>query len=255
METARSGKAFVVWSQAGPPEELQQDLSRAERVRLNAMRSDIARAEFATGAYLVRAIGATLTGLPLMGVKVTRPNLRNGLEIGRPSIAAADNWEVSVTHSAGKVGVAAAQHAALGLDIEQTPHRISWPVVKKICTNKEIKELQSAPLAYQPKMFAKYWTRKEAILKARKLSLSHPLKNIDVTKSTQKKKPAISTTEYSALRAEWITVKNPWEGHESSLALIGPCEFRGTIALADRIELLEVANAIIKLTEKGRTRN
>jgi len=83
-------------------------------------------------------------------------------------------WEVSVSHSGDLVGVAVSTVAPLGLDVEQV-RAVATSVASLVLTPSEERQVRSAA------DFIRYWTRKEAVVKATGEGLRRPLSQVTVS--------------------------------------------------------------------------
>ncbi len=95
-----------------------------------------------------------------------------------------ENLQFNLSHSKDYILIAFSYDSPVGIDIEYCKREIDLlSLANEICTDSEYKILSS--LSGQEQCFAFYrcWTRKEAILKARGLGLSFPLKELEVIRS------------------------------------------------------------------------
>lgn len=98
---------------------------------------------------------------------------------GRPEIdAPVTDLHFNLSHSAGLVACALARGRAVGVDIESlnrpAPDRA---IVPRYCSPDEAADIQAQGDAW-PARFLRYWTLKEAYLKARGLGIAVPLSDI-----------------------------------------------------------------------------
>jgi len=132
-------------------------LSSAERARVANLRQAVDRYRYVAATALLRRLVAAETGSDPSAVVVDRRCGRCGRQHGRPTLPGLD-IHVSITHSGAFAGVALCRAGAVGLDIEKV-------------TGQSVLGLRTLVLgaeerADDPIAFYRYWTRKEAVVKA-----------------------------------------------------------------------------------------
>ena len=157
-----------VWTSAEASEAATAWLQPAERDRFNRFRHTSDREMFLLGRVMARA----LVGRAL-GVAPTAWRWREGPR-GRPEIDAAScAFSFNIAHSAGLVVCAVAREAQVGVDVE---HRQRPPLdrasVARYCSPAEVADIESQGADGWHDQFLKYWTLKEAYLKARGLGIA-----------------------------------------------------------------------------------
>ena len=95
--------------------------------------------------------------------------------LGKPVLVdAPTNLDFSLSHARGAVAVAAA-HMPVGVDIEPLRHIADMDAMSEIVlAAEERRELAKAPATLRPRLFLRYWTLKEAILKAAGVGFTIP---------------------------------------------------------------------------------
>jgi 4'-phosphopantetheinyl transferase len=149
-------------------------LTREDRTRAARFRADADRRMFILGRVMARAlVGAALGVAP--GAWTWRDAPR-----GRPEIAApATPLQFNLSHSAGLVACALATGRAVGIDVEHLGRRpVDRQLVRRYCSAAEADDIDACGDAWQQR-FLRYWTLKEAYLKARGLGVSVPLAEIE----------------------------------------------------------------------------
>ena len=154
-------------------------LSPADHARHERYRFQADRDMFLLGRVMARA----LVGQAL-GVEPAAWEWREGPR-GRPEIAdpdAATRVSFNIAHSAGLVVCAVSSEGTVGVDVE---HRLRPPVdarmVRRYCAPCEVADIERhGPAAWQDQ-FLKYWTLKEAYLKARGLGIAVHLSDLSFT--------------------------------------------------------------------------
>lgn len=103
-----------------------------------------------------------------------KPDLRR-LDPSRP------DWRFSVSHTGPHVAIALARGADVGIDIERLDRDVKpLDIAKRYFTPRELEALRSAPEDARAKSFLAGWTRKEAIVKARGLTMAEGLTTLSV---------------------------------------------------------------------------
>jgi 4'-phosphopantetheinyl transferase len=151
-------------------------LSPAERARYDRFRHDADREMFLLG----RAMARSLVGRAL-GVAPEawpwREGPRGRPEIDRPACAVSFN----VAHSGGVVVCAVAHEAEVGIDVEDRRRaRLDRELVARYCSSAEAADIARAGDDWQDR-FLRYWTLKEAYLKARGLGIAVHLSDLSFT--------------------------------------------------------------------------
>jgi 4'-phosphopantetheinyl transferase len=149
-------------------------LSPAERVRHDRCRGETDRAMFLVGRVMAR----TLVGRAL-GVGPTGWTWREGAR-GRPEIADEDaGLHFNLAHSGGVVACALSRGGEVGVDVEPRDRPGLDPrIVDRFCAPDEVADIRRAGPEGWRDQFLKYWTLKEAYLKARGLGLAVPLADL-----------------------------------------------------------------------------
>lgn len=154
-------------------------LTAADRARYERYRFPKDRDMFLAGRVMARA----LVGRAL-GVGPNAWEWREGPR-GRPELAdpdAARRVSFNIAHSAGLVVCAISGDGTVGVDVE---HRLRPPVdagmVRRFCAPAEVVDIERCgPSAWQDQ-FLKYWTLKEAYLKARGVGIAVHLSDLSFT--------------------------------------------------------------------------
>lgn len=144
-----------------------------ERARFDRFRHDQDRWMFALG----RAMARTLVGQAL-GMAPDAWRWREGPH-GRPEIdAPGTDLRFNLSHSAGLVVCALARGRDVGVDIEHLDRRApDRAIVPRYCSSLEAADIAAQADAW-PARFLRYWTLKEAYLKALGLGISVHLSDI-----------------------------------------------------------------------------
>jgi 4'-phosphopantetheinyl transferase len=98
--------------------------------------------------------------------------------LGKPRLAEPVDVPLSfnLSHTGGMVACAVASGHELGVDAEDTTRRLDYlALARRFFAPAEVAAIEGAAPAEQPAAFYRFWTLKEAYLKARGLGLSAPL--------------------------------------------------------------------------------
>lgn len=158
-------------------------LNDAERRRFEGLRSPGDRARFVTGRVLARrALAAELGSDPAAITLITRCPTCGGPH-GKPVLAGTRGAiDFSISHAGDRVVVATSRGAAIGVDVERirTVEDLAAPGAS-VLADDERSVLRALPAAQRAAAFMRYWTRKEAVLKATGEGLMTPMAALRVT--------------------------------------------------------------------------
>jgi 4'-phosphopantetheinyl transferase len=176
--TIRAWHAHVdrIWPSAASHDRALTWLSPAERARYDRFRHDVDREMFLLG----RAMARSLVGRALVVAPDAWP-WREGPR-GRPEIDRPDSpVSFNVAHSGGVVVCAVAHEAEVGIDVEDRRRaRLDRELVDRYCSSSEAADIARAGDDWQDR-FLRYWTLKEAYLKARGLGIAVHLSDLSFT--------------------------------------------------------------------------
>jgi 4'-phosphopantetheinyl transferase len=149
-------------------------LSPAERARYDRYRQEADRAMFVLG----RAMARRLVGSAL-DVDPTAWPWQEGAR-GRPEIGhAGAAVSFNLAHSAGLVVCALAHGRDVGVDVEHRQRSPTDPlIVRRFCSPAEVADIERHGADGWRDQFLKYWTLKEAYLKARGVGIGVPLADV-----------------------------------------------------------------------------
>jgi 4'-phosphopantetheinyl transferase len=217
-----TGSCTVWWAQARTDRRLERLLDHNEQGRLRRLRRAADRDRFVTGCAVLRLALHDLTGVPPERVPVIRTCIDCGRPHGRPRTPAGlGPWQLSVTHSGERVGVAIATRTPVGLDVEAIPPtRVAEELVDMLMTERERHLLEEVPDALRSEAVIRCWTRKEAVLKATGSGLRTSLSAFSVTSSLEA--PAVEAWAGPGCGPEfWLSDLDPAPGYVASLAALG----------------------------------
>jgi 4'-phosphopantetheinyl transferase len=150
-------------------------LSADERLRAGRFRSPIDRRRFSVRRGALRELLARRLGCEPSNVSITQN------AFGKPRVEGAD-VKFSLSHSHGMALYAFARGPEIGCDIEWQDARFATSKTAELClSGLELESLRSLPERRRIQAFFKYWTCKEAYLKARGVGLAFPPQAITVS--------------------------------------------------------------------------
>ncbi len=164
----------AAWSHPDRKVRAMTWLSSAERARFARYRHDDDREMFLLGRVMARALVGRALGIGAADWRWTEGRY------GRPEIAGHPTpLSFNLAHSAGMVVCALSRDAEVGVDIEHRHRRPTDPrIVRRFCSPPEIADIERQGLDGWRDQFLRYWTLKEAYLKARGVGIAVPLADV-----------------------------------------------------------------------------
>jgi 4'-phosphopantetheinyl transferase len=130
--------------------------------------------EFAVTRALLRQILAHYAGRAAAGLCF------DSTSGGKPLLRGAEGLHFSVSHSRD-VGVLAIARRPVGVDVEYVQsHVVGQTVIEQFLSGPEQLRLQAMPAGARAVALYRYWTKKEAVLKALGVGLIYPPRNVNV---------------------------------------------------------------------------
>jgi len=162
-------RCVVWWSEPLAHAGVAADLLDAtERERCAGLRRDADRARFATGRILARHALAAELGVGPAEIELITCCPTCGGPHGKPRLGGRDDAiDFSIAHAGARVVVATCRGAAVGVDVE--PDRAIGELGTAragVLAAEERAVLHELAPARRDRAFLRYWTRKEAVLKA-----------------------------------------------------------------------------------------
>lgn len=139
---------------------------------------------------------------------------------GRPVVGGSSGLEVSVSHTADLVLAAVAIGYRVGVDVELVrdgPWRL---LPRHALTANELAVLEECPPAERIEAFLRYWTRKEALLKAAGIGLAIDPHTVEVS-SPRDTARVVSLPDALGLPGSWSLVDLEIKGYVAALAAAG----------------------------------
>jgi 4'-phosphopantetheinyl transferase len=202
-------------------------LSDDERDRAARFRLPHDRRRFCAARALLRRLLGDRLGLPAHAVRLgvglygkpflCGPAPRQGLDPG---------LEFNVSHS-GPIAVYAVAEQPVGVDIQRVDPDLEWPALaQSFFAPSEYMAISALPDADQREAFFACWTRKEALVKAAGLGLSHPMDAFEVSVDPGGP-PALLAGAYPFAPDAWTLYELAvLHGYTACLAAAGPLEVR-----------------------------
>lgn len=193
-------------------------LNTAERARRNRFRVDHARREYTAAHVLLRVVLSQYVAVP-----PTAWRFRT-LEHGRPEIDGPSlprPLRFNLSHTRGLVGVAVAWEVDVGLDVELTGRSTHGAAVaERYFAPSEVAALRRLPETHHREAFFRYWTLKEAYIKARGMGLALPLGKFAFSPEEAGAAPTIEVApELNDTPEDWQFWHWPAESPEHHVAL------------------------------------
>ena len=141
-----------------------QEQSRAERF---AFAKD--RRSYLLAHCLLRRALSQYISIPPADWEFTRTLL------GKPAVQTpveVANLEINLSHTAGMVACALTTAGAVGVDVETVKPRDHLKLARRFFAPEEVSQLERLPAPRHDHAFFRFWTQKEAYIKARGLGLS-----------------------------------------------------------------------------------
>lgn len=172
-----------------PANDLVGLLDEPARVRAAAIRNPRLRDAHVTAQALLRVVMASRVGLLPADVVVDRTCGRCGGDHGKPRVVGTD-LDLSLTHAAGMVllAVSPGPRLQVGVDAEPRPGLPAIPdteadevLAREVLGPEEQEEWRALPPEERGPALTRWWTRKEAVLKAHGLGLAVPPRSVRVS--------------------------------------------------------------------------
>jgi 4'-phosphopantetheinyl transferase len=217
--------ACAIWwatPDAAAGSELADLLAVGEREKWARLRVDRDQRAYLAAHALVRIVVGSLLNVSPRDVPFAAacPHC-GGVDHGKPQIPGAD-LELSITHSQGRVGVAVTHAVPVGLDAEdEVAGRPVGSLARGALSEHERATLALLPEHRRRSGLLRYWTRKEAVLKATGYGLAVP--PVAVTVSGPNEPPHLLAWPPGLPlgAAVYLHDVSPGPGHLGAVALLG----------------------------------
>lgn len=187
-------------------------LDEPERGRHSAYRREIDQRRFLTGRVLAKTVLGARLGVAPESVVFDATCEDCGKPHGKPRLPGV---EFSISHSGDRVGLAVTS-APVGLDVETGDRKADEGLISYALNETEQRAIKDLPDAERANAFLRYWTRKEALMKATGKGLRIPLRSITLDGATlvECTDPALSPG------TAWLADLAPGNGYHAAVAVL-----------------------------------
>ncbi|MGH3240588.1 MAG: 4'-phosphopantetheinyl transferase family protein [Spirillospora sp.] len=168
----------VRWARPADGADMRALLDGGERERYDRFRRPADKARFVTGRFLARTALAEATGLAAEDIRFTTDCPHCGGSHGKPRLPGSA-VDFSLSHSGDRVVIVLVEGAEVGVDVEREGDRDIDRLAEAVLAAPERAALAS--MDDRRRGFHRYWTRKEALLKATGHGLAAPMTAIHVS--------------------------------------------------------------------------
>jgi 4'-phosphopantetheinyl transferase len=200
-------------------------LDSVEQGRYQAYRQEIDQRRFLTGRVLAKTVIGELLGRAPGTVRFDATCDDCGKPHGRPKIAGV---RFSISHSGDRIGLALTTDTPVGLDVETATRTMDDSLISYALTEAEQADLNGLAEADRSRAFFRYWTRKEALMKATGRGLKIPLQSITLSGPGEPARLVASAD--AALKPETTRLADldPGEGYRAAVAVLTAEEIKVT---------------------------
>ncbi len=205
---------------ASQVQQLAKTLSADEQLRADRFRFEQHRQHFIVGRGVLRAILGRY-----MDISPSQAQFCYGSH-GKPALAAAGTagmLDFNLSHSGGVALYAFARDRQIGIDIERLrPVSEVEQIAKRFFSTREYEELRALPPSQQQDAFFRYWTLKEAYVKATGRGLSLPLDQFEVSLASGESAVLLRMPVDSQEACHWsLKELNPGHDYAAAIAVKG----------------------------------
>ncbi|WP_322094077.1 4'-phosphopantetheinyl transferase family protein [Paraburkholderia bannensis] len=200
--------------------EGESTLSAQERERAARYRQDADRVRFAATRAALRAVLGDCVGEPAHSLRFDLSARGKPALAGLPGRLAQVSFNVS--HAGAHALIAVSRTRDVGVDIEAVTQDSGWQdIVGEVCTARERSLLHATAGPRQSARFFRYWTAKEAVLKARGTGIAEDgvLRELEIDEERRECR-ANHADDAGVLRYTWI---DDIAGHIGCLAFNMDC--------------------------------
>jgi 4'-phosphopantetheinyl transferase len=198
----------------------EEALTPDECARADGFRFKTSRDRFVAARGLLRAILGRY-----LGTHPGQLRFRYG-PYGKPALdgETGKNIRFNLSHANGLALYALARDRELGIDLEQVrPHSLDQTIAEQYFSDQENAMLGVSSLHGGPEPFFRYWTRREAYLKARGEGLSGLSRRPDFSLEGGDPLPLGMTEETNQRGVQWLLRDlDPAPGYVAAIAIEGP---------------------------------
>jgi 4'-phosphopantetheinyl transferase len=177
------GQCQVWWADSGAAaDHLLDVLDEGERARWARFRRAEDRALFLVAHAMLRLRLAAHLGAVPAALRFSTVCRYCGKDHGKPQLEGGAAVEFSLSHSGRCAVIALARELPLGVDVEQVRSgRDRAALIPAVLSAAEQRAIEAVPEHEQGAAFLRYWTRKEALLKATGHGLAIALRRVTVS--------------------------------------------------------------------------
>jgi 4'-phosphopantetheinyl transferase len=187
-------------------------LTAAERAQVQRYRREHDRVRASLSRSLLRLLLARYLRLEPHGIGLDRRCPACGHPHGKPRLRDVPGPKFSVAHAGGLLVFAFHGTAPVGVDVEPLGSDPPAELVEMTLSPAERRQLHRAPARDRGRVFLRYWTGKEAVLKQLGTGLSVPLRHVTVDPSGPVRKAEWAGGEV------WVSVLPLGEAHVGAIA-------------------------------------
>jgi 4'-phosphopantetheinyl transferase len=177
MTGAAPGNVFAWWMACVSPSPAltarwQACLSDAERAAADRFHFEVDRSTYLAAHWLLRHALTSIAGIPPQSWRFT------ARQHGKPDVDTAlglPDLQFNLSHTRGFVACAISIANAVGIDVEAASRNPDIEVADRFFSPHEVAILRAMPAERQPETFLRFWTLKEALIKATGEGLSRAL--------------------------------------------------------------------------------
>ncbi|MBR8838429.1 MAG: 4'-phosphopantetheinyl transferase superfamily protein [Stigonema ocellatum SAG 48.90 = DSM 106950] len=201
-------------------QQLTKTLSQDEQLRADRFRFEKHRQRFIIGRGVLRAILGRY-----MNIEPSQLRFCYGSH-GKPALATASPTgmlDFNLSHSGGVALYAFARDRQIGIDIESLrPVSEVEQIADRFFSIREYEELRAFPPSQQHNAFFRYWTLKEAYVKATGLGLSLPLNKFEVSLAPGDSAVLLKTSVDAQVPDHWSLMElSVGHGYAAAIAVKG----------------------------------
>jgi 4'-phosphopantetheinyl transferase len=200
-------------------QNLLKTLSADETQRANRFHFDKDRSHFIVARGLVRKILSQY-------LRTDPHSLRFSYNLnGKPTLVAVSNgssFSFNLSHADDLMLLAVTHGRQIGIDLDRLDGSGRDEILERIFSQEEIAKLGSLSGSEREAAFSKYWTKVEAVVKAKGEALASTLDQVEVSISNGRKPATFMNNATSQPDSGWsITEIDPGPGYVAALAVLG----------------------------------
>ncbi|MCP2252055.1 4'-phosphopantetheinyl transferase [Prauserella aidingensis] len=207
---------------AVPVDDTAEDrelLTDVELDRYSAYRKPEDRRRFLTGRVLAKTLVGRRLGIPAADVVFDATCEDCDKQHGPPRIPGS-RLRLSISHSGDRVGLALTDGAELGLDVESTTRRADDGLLDYALSEAERTAVAELPDDDRTRAFFRYWTGKEALMKATGKGLRIPLTSLTLSAPGERTRLVSSEAPTLDPATTRLASLQPGDGYDAAVAVL-----------------------------------